>query len=316
MKQIVPFFILFFCVLVLGTAVQAQTTDVTWVENGPNVHVNVYPSQTTLEGGETIQLVIEQIIRPHWHTYWQNPGDSGDAMRIRWNLPEGFEAGNFQWPIPIKLPVGPLTNYGFEEHVLVLQDLTLPEELPEGVIEIPVSYDILVCKEICIPESIDTTLILNDGSEVREELFKAAGSGLPITHDAWSSAVSQDDENTLLFIETHLPQDELSKFEIEFFPYEYGLVQNADIPEVKVEGSVISLSQAKGDFDLEQVKNASGVIVLEDGEGMRSGYIIHPKKDQSSQSSGFLSIPAEDTTGTSEIASAPKIEEIVHRHFG
>ena len=61
----------------------------------------------------------------HWHTYWKNPGDSGLPTRIQWVLPEGWTAGEIQWPYPKPLPVGPLMNYGYEDEVVLLTDLTV-----------------------------------------------------------------------------------------------------------------------------------------------------------------------------------------------
>ena len=68
----------------------------------------------------------------HWHTYWKNPGDSGLPTRIQWVLPEGWKAGEIQWPYPKPLPIGPLMNYGYEDEVLLLTDLTAARVRPAG----------------------------------------------------------------------------------------------------------------------------------------------------------------------------------------
>ncbi|WP_354675267.1 protein-disulfide reductase DsbD domain-containing protein [Cupriavidus alkaliphilus] len=57
--------------------------------------------------------------QPHWHTYWKNPGDSGLATTLSWQLPDGVRAGDIEWPTPQQLPVGPLMNYGYEGQVLL-----------------------------------------------------------------------------------------------------------------------------------------------------------------------------------------------------
>ena len=33
-----------------------------------------------------------------WHTYWINPGDSGEKAKFDWNLPEGYKISNPKWP--------------------------------------------------------------------------------------------------------------------------------------------------------------------------------------------------------------------------
>ena len=37
-----------------------------------------------------IFLVARFNLDKDWHTYWINPGDSGDPASFNWDLPEGF----------------------------------------------------------------------------------------------------------------------------------------------------------------------------------------------------------------------------------
>ena len=71
------------------------------------------PGKPTLVG---LKLRMAQ----EWHTYWKNPGDSGLPTKIQWTLPEGWKAGEIQWPYPQPLPVGPLMNYGYDDEVVLL----------------------------------------------------------------------------------------------------------------------------------------------------------------------------------------------------
>ena len=64
-----------------------------------------------------------------WHTYWKNPGDSGIATTIKWDLPPGVTAGEIQWPLPEKLPPAEVTTYGYENEVMLLVPLTLATNL-------------------------------------------------------------------------------------------------------------------------------------------------------------------------------------------
>src|SRR5688572_10776715 len=72
------------------------------------------------EPGKALTVALRLKSIPHWHTYWRNPGDSGQPTTIQWKLPQVWEAGAFQWPAPTRLPAGPLMNFGYEEEVLLL----------------------------------------------------------------------------------------------------------------------------------------------------------------------------------------------------
>ena len=122
-------------------------------------------------------------IAPHWHIYWRNPGDSGLAIRTQWSLPDDFAIIDTKWPIPDKIYEGPLANYGYEAEATLLQALHVPQDLPDGPLSIPLKVDVLVCKDICIPESASLTLRLNDpehGQPDHGTALQAAREKLPL----------------------------------------------------------------------------------------------------------------------------------------
>ncbi|HEX3699146.1 MAG TPA: protein-disulfide reductase DsbD domain-containing protein, partial [Phenylobacterium sp.] len=111
--------------------------------------------------GQTIHVALRQQMLPGWHTYWRNPGDSGQATSIKWTLPSGWTAGDIVWPTPKRLPVGPLVNYGYEGQVLLPVALTAPADARPGqTATLSAAASFLVCREICVPEDAKLTLAL------------------------------------------------------------------------------------------------------------------------------------------------------------
>src|SRR5947209_6203639 len=55
---------------------------------------------TAITPGKAFTVGVYLQMDPGWHTYWQFPGESGAPPKIQWVLPEGFTAGEIQWPIP------------------------------------------------------------------------------------------------------------------------------------------------------------------------------------------------------------------------
>jgi thiol:disulfide interchange protein/DsbC/DsbD-like thiol-disulfide interchange protein len=118
----------------------------------PHIEVELIAENTSIRPGEITTLALRLKSQRHWHTYWKNPGDSGLPTRITWTLPPGFEAGPIQWPVPSRINVGPLTNFGYEGEIFLLSDIQIPAELSTGSsIPIDARADWLVCEEICIP---------------------------------------------------------------------------------------------------------------------------------------------------------------------
>lgn len=124
------------------------------------VEVRLVSDVATVSPGQTIHLGLEQKIIPHWHTYWKNPGDSGTSTSIEWTLPAGVVAGDIIWPAPSRFTIGPITNYGYATHVVLLSKLTVPASQPVGSrIPVVAKASWLVCEESCIPQ--DATLQLD-----------------------------------------------------------------------------------------------------------------------------------------------------------
>ncbi len=56
-----------------------------------------------------------------------------------------------QFPIPTRLPLGPLMDFGYEDSVAFPVLLTASKDIKPGPIRIDAKVDWLVCREVCIP---------------------------------------------------------------------------------------------------------------------------------------------------------------------
>jgi thiol:disulfide interchange protein DsbD len=158
------------------------------------VQVELLPEPSTARPGESFQAVLRMRIAPGWHTYWMNPGDSGLATALDWRLPPGVTAGPLAWPVPKRLPVGPLMNYGYENEVLLPVRLTVPAGLSDPVLQVSAQAEWLVCREVCIPESASVGFRLPVAAIAalpdprHAALFAAARAALPGTLAAWTAS--------------------------------------------------------------------------------------------------------------------------------
>ena len=93
----------------------------------PQVEAELVAASTALVPGQPVQAALRLKMIPGWHTYWRNPGDSGEPTELHWKLPKGYSAGEILWPAPIRLPVGPLMNYGYEGEILLPVEIAVPK---------------------------------------------------------------------------------------------------------------------------------------------------------------------------------------------
>ncbi|HLI67802.1 MAG TPA: thioredoxin family protein [Caulobacteraceae bacterium] len=111
--------------------------------------------------GGTIELALRQQIDDGWHTYWRDPGDSGQATSLDWTLPAGWSAGGLVWAPPRQLPTGPLMDYGYTGEVLLPLTLAAPKDARPGqTVTLKAHAQFLVCKDVCVPADAQLSLDL------------------------------------------------------------------------------------------------------------------------------------------------------------
>lgn len=133
-----------------------------------HVRLELVPSAPAVAPGSTVWVAIRQRIEPGWHTYWRNPGDSGQATQVRWTPPAGWRAGDIQWPAPSRERVGSLMNYGYTGEVWLPVALTIPADAARGPATLRAAVALLVCSDVCVPEDSTLTLTLPVAERVAE----------------------------------------------------------------------------------------------------------------------------------------------------
>src|SRR5258706_12406789 len=59
-----------------------------------NVKAHLVSEGSAVAPGQSFWVALDLNIRDGWHTYWRNPGDSGQATTLKCQLPPGFTAGD------------------------------------------------------------------------------------------------------------------------------------------------------------------------------------------------------------------------------
>lgn len=198
----------------------------------PHIRAELFSDAQRVAPGDTLTLALRLQPDDGWHTYWMNPGDSGLETRIDWTLPEGAEAGPIQWPVPKKLPVEHLVNYGFEGETLLLSDITLPMDIAPGdTLTLSAHARWLVCEIECIPGDAELSLSLpvDDLTELSAHtaLFQRGRASQPQAVD-WPATFSI--EST--WLEVTVAPDRTLNPPLQFFPGHTELVEHAEAQDV------------------------------------------------------------------------------------
>ncbi|MFY8095490.1 MAG: protein-disulfide reductase DsbD family protein [Niveispirillum sp.] len=236
--------------LLLAGAVQAAPIRSNLVATD-NVETFITLETAGVAPGQTVWAALTQNIRPRWHTYWINPGDSGIPTEIKWTLPEGWKADAITWPAPTRYPIGPLVNFGYSDQVHLLVPLTVPATATAGqAVQLDAKVDWLVCEDICIPESADLSItipVVAGTAPVEPDaapLFTQARASLPVPSPFPATLSPGDKAHRLTLSAPGLDRGKIS--EAFFFPHDYKVAASNEPQTMMVDGQGLSLSLVPG----------------------------------------------------------------------
>ena len=227
----------------------------------PHVEAELLAERTAAEPGKPLTVALRLKAIPGWHTYWRNPGDSGQPTSIAWTLPEGYSAGAIQWPQPEKLPIGPLANYGYEGEVLLLTEIAVPEGA-RAPATLAAHARWLVCNpERCIPEEGRLSLALDadqgaDAPYARE--IRYVRETLPRPADAgWRFWARKGERAVELEI---APPPGVAPRTLEFFAYEEGKLHHAGAQPLSRKNDRLRLSLPLSTQPVGEFTRVAGIL--------------------------------------------------------
>jgi DsbC/DsbD-like thiol-disulfide interchange protein len=155
-------------------AVRSGKAEVDWLCASP-----------TYQSGKPLQTAVRLVMDPGWHTYWENPGEAGMKISAKWELPDGWVAGELEHPVPLRFEVGGLVGFGYKGSVLFPVKFTPPAGFT-GAAKLRGSLSWLTCDDDqCLPGKAALELTLDPGilvetpeaKLIREALAQVPQSG-------------------------------------------------------------------------------------------------------------------------------------------
>lgn len=266
----------------------------------------------SIQPGASFWVGLHLSMEEHWHTYWENPGDSGLGTRLTWDLPDGFSAGPIVWPTPQRIPLEPLVSYAYEGEVLLMVRIDAPTALQAGgEVVLRVRSDWLACKESCVPGGADLELRLATTSG-RPEMnptwaprFSEARNNLPLEGVGWPTSLARAGD--LLLLEVSLPSgSRVIPEDVYFFAFDEGVIEPSAPQPTAVQDGILKLTLTPSSYADGPVEAVSGILFSSSGFGApvpgnavgiegnieQAGSIVLPAAGaEMSQSNSSVSLP-------------------------
>lgn len=203
-----------------------------------HTHAQIVGEQNAVLPRGTFWVGIDLGLDDGWHVYWQNPGDSGLAPKIQWQLSSGIKAGDIHWPYPQRINVGTLTSFGYEHEVLLLVPITLDQSFQAAAnVNLRARVDWLACREECIPgrAQLNLTLpVVTNPSGItfnnHKTSFDQTRRLLPKIIPSMISRASLDGNQWRIDIQTPLKRPA----DIVFFPLRNDVIEHASLQKTRI----------------------------------------------------------------------------------
>ena len=256
---------------VFSRSVPAQLVEVGDGGPGPVKAQHLTAELVTLSpqiaSGGTLKIGLLLTIEDNWHVYWVNAGDSGESPKIVWTLPKGVSAGPMQFPAPERLPLGPLMDFGYEDHVAFPVLLTAAPSLKPGKIHLDARVSWLVCASQCLPGKAHLGLDLNvvPGPLPAPPEVGALGEGIslipkPLPARMHASAVADAKQIQLTVITGSHETD------AEFYPFDADQIDNAADQKVDPLPDGVRVTLKRAADSTGRPKTLHGLVKLSDTE--------------------------------------------------
>lgn len=131
----------------------------------PHIAAGLIAESAAPQPGGGTAITFSMAPEAGWHGYWENPGDAGLGMTVKWTLPKGVAIGPLRYPVPETLLISGLMNHVYEGPYGVLASLSVAPDVPAGTkLPIKVRAGWLACTDkVCVPEGAELALDLTVG---------------------------------------------------------------------------------------------------------------------------------------------------------
>jgi thiol:disulfide interchange protein DsbD len=233
-----------------------------------HVEVGLITSEPVLMAGRDVWLGVRFQLDPEWHIYWVNPGDSGGPPTVLWEAPAGVSVGDFEWPAPQRIPLGPLVNYGYTGDVVLPFPVKATAAAAGKPATLVASLRWLVCHDVCVPgrARLAITLPVAEADRGQTEAWRrsigdARGRVPKPAPAAWKATARSTGADFSLVVTMDRPAPSSAVF----FPLEVNQVNESARQDIGASGRQLRLTLRKSDQLGALPRILKGVLALPDG---------------------------------------------------
>jgi DsbC/DsbD-like thiol-disulfide interchange protein len=240
------------------TAVHAEAN----LSNWRNFSGGAVIAETTgVAPGHKAQIGIKIKTSPEWHTYWVNPGDSGEPLSLKIETkPASVVVTEVKFPTPERIETESLVSFAYSNEVLFPIEFSVPKLARVGsTVHFKIDAQWLICQKVCIPavERLEITLPIEKLEDIKPSedfrLFQRVQEALPVPTLDGVEAIETEETVRLKF-----PQWSNNYEFVDFMPYRGAGLKN-------IKPTVLKKDPLELEFQRSKVKKANiglGLLIM------------------------------------------------------
>ncbi len=257
--------------LLLGLAGSVEAPAQSSDDPSPHSEGALEVSVSSVAPGEAFTAALRIDMEEGWHSYWKNPGDAGKPTAVSWDLPEGWTAGDLQWPRPHRIQAAGVSSYGYSDVVRHPVRITPPDTLTPGTtVTLQGEANWLICADICLParQDLERRVRVTDEAPApsdEADAIRAAQERIPGPVDGWTvqAARSSGSYTLALTSETDRRPDLSGAY---FYPAEKATLDHAAPQPVTQQGDTYLIALQESGYAQEPAERLQGIVVAPEGE--------------------------------------------------
>jgi DsbC/DsbD-like thiol-disulfide interchange protein len=139
------------------------------------VHLSVIQGWEQADGTRLAGIRLD--LDEGWKTYWRAPGEAGIPPSFDFTRSRNLQGFLVEWPTPVVFDQGGMSTIGYKDFVIFPVVMTPKRESRK--IALRGTIDIGVCKDVCLPVSLDLNAEISANVTDRDPALAAAMASLP-----------------------------------------------------------------------------------------------------------------------------------------
>lgn len=122
---------------------------------------------------------VQLTLATGWKTYWRAPGDAGIPPLFSWTGSKNLAGVAISWPTPIVFSENGMRSVGYADQVVL--PLSVVAKQADRPVEINLELEIGVCKDVCVPQTLRISGLLDATGATPVPMIAAALAERPYT---------------------------------------------------------------------------------------------------------------------------------------